>query len=169
MRTPLYHHTSPETALLVEDYPYGFRLRCKIRYWLEWSDKHGHRLVSQTSNPKKGDAWNKPKASTYASLGACMYRDDDGHVHHAAFDLHDPARAKAFVEDFPGAVTDLIRGAVIFKVRELEKGPRQWTIGGVAQPITDRDRETNARDLAAWRAVQAVLDGQRAHLEASDA
>lgn len=28
-------HTSPETAYVVDDYPYGFRLRCKIRYWIE--------------------------------------------------------------------------------------------------------------------------------------
>jgi hypothetical protein len=32
----LTDHTSPETAYLVEDYPYGFRLRCQIRYWLEY-------------------------------------------------------------------------------------------------------------------------------------
>ena len=73
-------HTSPETAYLVNDYPYGFRLRCKIRYWLEYKHGKGFRLVSQTSNPKRGDAWNKPKASTYARFGGCMYLNEEGHV-----------------------------------------------------------------------------------------
>jgi hypothetical protein len=45
----LFGHTSPETAYVVEDYPYGFRLRCKIRYWLEFKAKKGFRLVSQTT------------------------------------------------------------------------------------------------------------------------
>lgn len=74
-------HFSPETAFVVNDYPYGFRLRCKIRYWLEDHPKHGTRFVSQTTNPKKaGEVWNKPKASTYAHIAACMYLDENGHV-----------------------------------------------------------------------------------------
>jgi hypothetical protein len=74
-------HISPETAYIVDDYPYGFRLRCKIRYWLEYSPKHGFRLVSQTTNPKRpGEVWNKPKASTYARFGGAMYLDDENHV-----------------------------------------------------------------------------------------
>lgn len=76
----LRDHTTPETAYVVNDYPYGFRLRCKIRYWLEYKAKVGFRLVSQTSNPKRGDVWNKPKASTYAKFGGCMYLDEKGRV-----------------------------------------------------------------------------------------
>jgi hypothetical protein len=73
-------HVSPETAYLVEDYPYGFRLRCQIRYWLEYKPNHGVRFMSQTSNPKKGNIWNKPKGSTYARISACMYLDENDHV-----------------------------------------------------------------------------------------
>lgn len=73
-------HISPETAFVVDDYPYGFRLRCKIRYWLEFSPKHGFRFVSQTTNPKRGNVWNKPKKSTFARFGGAMYLDDAGHV-----------------------------------------------------------------------------------------
>src|SRR6516165_4444148 len=58
-------HISPETAYVVEDYPYGLRLRCRIRYWLEHTPKRGFRFWSQTTNPKRGNIWNKPKASTY--------------------------------------------------------------------------------------------------------
>lgn len=73
-------HVSPETAYLVEDYPYGFRLRCKIRYWLESSANKGVRFCSQTTNPKRGDTWNKPKASTYSRFGGAMYLNEENHV-----------------------------------------------------------------------------------------
>ena len=55
---------SPETAVVVNDYPYGFRLRTKIRYWKETKKGFGQRFVSQTLNPKTGQ-WNKPKAGNY--------------------------------------------------------------------------------------------------------
>jgi hypothetical protein len=75
-------HTSPETAYLVPDYPYGFRLRCQIRYWLDIHPRKGTRFVSQTTNPKvSGTVWNQPKASTYCSLGGAMILTDEGHVH----------------------------------------------------------------------------------------
>jgi hypothetical protein len=65
-------HTSAATAYIVNDYPYGFRLRCKIRYWLETTDR-GTRFCSQTTNPKKPTkVWNTPKRSTYVEVG-CMY------------------------------------------------------------------------------------------------
>lgn len=78
-------HISPETAYVVEDYPYGFRPRRKIRYWLDAHPKGGARLMSRTSNPKlPGPVWNKPKVSTYALFGGAMYLDDEGHAQWAA-------------------------------------------------------------------------------------
>ena len=73
-------YDSEENSYLVNDYPYGFSLRCKIRYWLEYSEKLGYRFCSQTSNPKKNDIWNKPKKSTYIYISACMYLDENDHV-----------------------------------------------------------------------------------------
>ncbi len=73
-------HISPETAYHVLDYPYGYQLRCQIRYWLEYAPKRGFRFMSQTSNPKKGNIWNKPKASTYSKFGGCMFLNDENHV-----------------------------------------------------------------------------------------
>lgn len=80
----LVGHVSPETAFVVADYPYGFKLRCQMRYWIESKPGYGQRFVSQTSNPKKpGLVWNKPKAGVYA-LVVVMYRDQDtGYVKHA--------------------------------------------------------------------------------------
>jgi len=79
--TILKGSTSQETAYLVTDYPYGFRLRCQIKYWLEYKKGKGIRFCSQTSNPKSNVLiWNKPKYSTYATISACMFLDDNSHV-----------------------------------------------------------------------------------------
>lgn len=53
MQTLPQVHTSPETASIIDDYPYGFRLRCTMRVWLEYRKGHGYRMMSQTTNPKK--------------------------------------------------------------------------------------------------------------------
>lgn len=97
-------HYSPETAYVVADYPYGFRLRCQIRYWLEVNNK-GTRLWSQTSNPKKdGLVWNKPKASTYSTVGA-MYLNDEDHVHWSGLSVYDMSKAKSYLDLYREGLT----------------------------------------------------------------
>ena len=108
MKTILKGHTTPETAYIVNDYPYGFRLRCKIRYWLEYKPGHGARLVSQTTNPKKpGEAWNKPKASTYCDLAACMYLNDEEHVAWSGLTFYaDYQKAVDFLQEYREGLTE---------------------------------------------------------------
>lgn len=100
-------HTSPETAYLVDDYPYGFRLRCQIRYWLEDHPTHGTRLVSQTSNPKlPGMVWNKPKPSTYAKFAGCMLLNGEGHITWTGLTEYSThAEAKAWYETYRAGLT----------------------------------------------------------------
>ena len=101
-------HTSPETAFVVDDYPYGFRLRCKIRYWLEYHPTRGFRFVSQTTNPKRsGEVWNKPKASTYCRFGGAMFLDENDHVHWAGLTPYsDGAEAKAWSDKYRDGVPE---------------------------------------------------------------
>ena len=75
---PLSGHDSPDTAYTATDYPYGYKLRTTIRYWIETKKAHGQRFVSQTVNPKTGH-WNKPKTSTYAPL-VFLALDDQDHI-----------------------------------------------------------------------------------------
>ena len=114
-------HTTPETAYLVADYPYGFKLRCQIRYWIEFTPKRGFRFMSQTSNPKQGGVWNKPKASTYARFGGAMYLDDNDHVQWTGLTEYcTAAEAAAFLEKYseavPAAGLELLKKWVTAKV-----------------------------------------------------
>jgi hypothetical protein len=114
-------HDSPETANVVEDYPYGFRLRCKIRYWIESKKGHGQRVVSQTTNPKKGDIWNKPKAGIYHTI-ALMYLDA-GHVEFAALSLYDSIEKveKVVAEHGEAAFADEWRSTALRYMRAYAK------------------------------------------------
>jgi hypothetical protein len=104
-------HVSPETAYVVADYPFGFRLRCQIRYWLEVHPKRGVRCLSQTSNPKRpGLVWNKPKASTYSRFAGALYLDEKGHVQHTGLtEYTDGKQAAAWRDTFGAGVPDASR------------------------------------------------------------
>lgn len=93
-------HTSPETAYVVNDYPYGFKLRCKIRYWLEYRKGKGFRFMYQTTDPRReGEVWNKPKASTYNSIGV-MYLDENSHTQWTAMSEHNTEGLEAWAAQF---------------------------------------------------------------------
>ncbi len=113
-------HTSPETGYLVEDYPYGFRLRCKIRYWLE-TNKKGTRFCSQTSNPKAaGLVWNKPKASTYSEFSGAMYLNEDGHVTWQGIGQYTGLpEMKKFLETFSENATNIKQLKTIVRYKEI--------------------------------------------------
>jgi hypothetical protein len=159
-KQPLYGHTSEATAYVVDDYPYGFRERTQIRYWLEHKPKKGWRFVSQTLNPKTG-RWNKPKASTYAEWGAAMYLDENGHVQWTGVGPYtDEQQFLTFVQAFPGADMRELRKVVPAKIQYVQgrlSGALVWKINNVAQPLTDADRERLHRELAIWEEVRALL------------
>ena len=119
-------NTSPETAFMVEDYPYGFLLRTRIRYWVETSDRYGQRFVSQTMNPKNGE-WNKPKASTYTSFVVLFVDESNGHLHWAGWHPYNGAEAlQKFVDEY-GAGLDVVSTArakallALFAAREARR------------------------------------------------
>jgi hypothetical protein len=97
MKTYIFNHTSLETALEVKDYPYGFRLRTSIFYWIESVPKKGDRFCSCTRNPKNG-LMNAPKKSTFSNIGV-MYSDEKGHIHwHGVTIYTKQDELKAFIE-----------------------------------------------------------------------
>jgi len=118
--TRLSGHVSAETAFIVDDYPYGFRLRCHIRYWIEYKPSHGFRFVSQTSNPKKaGIVWNKPKAGTYSKFGAVLMQGDtDGYITYTCLGIYTDAKEARTWFDKNGA----------FLVEEGRVDVEKWVI-----------------------------------------
>ena len=110
-------HYSAETAFVVNDYPYGFRLRCKIRYWLEVNSK-GTRFWSQTTNPKKHiEVWNAPKASTYSFVGV-MFLDEDCHTKWTGLSVYDVSKCREFLDTYGTGLTV----AQITLLEQLAKG-----------------------------------------------
>lgn len=159
----LLGHTSPETAYLVPDYPYGRKVRCRIRYWLERDDKRGWRFVSQTEHPTR-KIWNAPKASTYSKICAAMYLDEKGHVQCDRITEYDDAdRCLAFVKAHPLPVdhparTDMLAWAVgkATVAKRLAEGHAILSIGGVPQVPDEARREEAAKELEIWREIIAL-------------
>lgn len=163
-KTPLYGHTSEATAYVVDDYPYGFRERTKARFWLEMSPRKGWRFVQQTLKPHTSH-WNKPKASTYASLAAAMFLDDKGHVNWDGLsEYSDEKKILAFVRAFPGANMSGLRQIAPAKLeylRDILSGKRFWTINGVRQPLTESDIKRTQNEIEEWEEINVWLDQAR--------
>ncbi len=157
---PLYNHTNPGTAYLVDDYPYGFKARCRIRYWIESDPKKGFRFVSQTERPGTSH-WNAPKKSTYYAFGACMYLDENGHVQVRGLSEYATAEETlAFVRDFPGAELSRIRQWVTAKAAYVQgclDGRIVVRINGEVRPWTEADQERHRAELAIWRHAGRLL------------
>jgi len=97
---PLTGHVSAETAYVQADYPYGFKLRCQRRCWLERDARRGYRFCFQTTNPKKaGTVWNAPKKSTYTML-AVMGLDEENHVTWTGCSMYDFDKVQEFIAKF---------------------------------------------------------------------
>ena len=75
--TIIYNKDAADNAVTVENYPWGYKLKTKRKYWIE-TTKRGDRLCYQTLNPKTGK-WCAVKKSTYAGIKV-LYKNEDGHI-----------------------------------------------------------------------------------------
>lgn len=115
----LYGHTTQETAKKVEGYPWGFKLKTSIHYWVE-TTKHGDRFCHYTIDPRNGRKC-APKKDVYHTF-VYMYINDEGHVKFSAFtfnvllrDLR--ARVKEFTDIInPEQVSELQRSNVLKEI-----------------------------------------------------
>lgn len=165
-RQPLAGHTSPDTAYMIEDYPYG-RLRCKRKVWLEHNAKHGYRFVAQTENPKNG-RWNAPHKSTYIDVAACMYVDTDtGHVEWTGIGVYTSAgEALKFAQDFGR----LCEGALAFYLWAARKGKLAKafadgtafvTINNERRDMSDHEKEEHAKEAGVWAHVASLVKPEK--------
>ena len=157
---PLYGHHDVNTAYEVDDYPYSFKLRTKIRYWLEHAGKKGWRFVSQTLNPKTG-AWNKPKASTYTEFAANMFLDEKGHVTWTGLGQYsDAEEILEFIKHFPQSDMSVLKAFVPHKINfilEMGLGHRVMTINDVPKPLSEHEKDEYKQKLHAWLEIAKLL------------
>lgn len=151
-------HVSPETAYMVNDYPYGNK-RCRIRFWLEDGGKKGKRFVSQTENPKTL-VWNAPKKSTYGDIIGLIL-DEKGHVQQYGFGLmRDFSRfeecARLFPEEIPG-LRVYAKCAISYRERALA-GEVYFTVNGERREYTAGERERDEAKLQEAKDALAMLD-----------
>jgi hypothetical protein len=144
----LQGHTDEGTAYQVDDYPYSFRLRCKIRYWIETATKGAkrgqRRFVSQTTDARADNIWwNKPKASNYV-LMAVMYVDSAGQV------------------DWSG----------ISEYGLTPQADASWRLRGIYEQLTDAQRHeydkwmtVSRRDVEGWARWERIVADIAAHLQ----
>lgn len=93
-------HDTLDNAYVVADYPYGFTLRTKIRYWVETNERFGQRFVSQTLKPGT-DQWNRSKASTYTTFVVLFIDDTDNRLYWAGWNPYQgPAALREFIDRY---------------------------------------------------------------------
>ena len=68
----IYNAVDFDTAIEVDNYPWGFRLKTKVKYWVESNNK-GDRLIKQTLNPKT-NKWCAVKKSIYILMKITMLK-----------------------------------------------------------------------------------------------
>jgi len=91
-------HNSPESAYVINDYPFGRKLRCFKRVWVERTNKGSKkgcfRVMEQTTKREvnyikdqyetapvdKPELWNKPKAGRYGLLKILYIDPETGYV-----------------------------------------------------------------------------------------
>jgi hypothetical protein len=160
-RTPLYGHTSPETAYFIPDYPGGFRKRLERRDWIEYKKDKGYRWVYQTRE-KGSSRWNNPKASTYSSVLG-LYLDEKGHIQSMTIGYSGPSSYTDFLDLFTRLGRDqllsLLGGVTAYiaykkqEVRFNEKGETGMTINGEPVLAREGELERNQAELVKWEQV----------------
>jgi hypothetical protein len=148
---------------VVDDYPFGFRLRCKIRYWVEFTPKKGYRMWSQTTDPRKPvEFWNKPKATTYSLVAGNLYLDSQDHVQFGQLNEYsEAAQCAEFVEDFPKADFKVLKIWVFHKIKYcymMITGKAHWTINGEPKPTSDEDKGRHLDEVKIWLKLAKKLN-----------
>ena len=110
----IYGATDEESAHVVEGWPWGRRMRCTKRFWIE-TRKNGDRLCAQCTHPDKetgecSGRWCKPKKSTYTPGVIVLAQDVDGTMATetlGAYYRHPFSEIEAFIERHAGRLSDV--------------------------------------------------------------
>lgn len=119
-RQTIEEHTEGN-PLIVEDYPYGFRLRTKARYWIDTSKNKGQRVGFQTLNPKT-NLWNKVKYSTYSDLRVLYINLENSHIENEglSFEYDGLEELNKFLDNFEKVLTPYQKERILYLKAILE-------------------------------------------------
>jgi hypothetical protein len=149
---------------MIEDYPYG-RLRCRRRVWLENNPKHGFRFVSQTEHPTR-KVWNKPHASTYVNIAACLYLDEQGYVCWAGIhDYTEATEALDFAQTFGPRCEGSFRlcafaerhAIISYLVHRSGIGKAHVTINGAKQERSETQQTADLEESKVWLEIARLM------------
>ena len=134
-----------DSAAIAQDYPYGFKVRCKKAYWVEYREGMGYRAVTRTTNPRKENLiWNAPKMGTYHAVRIWVARDPDKstddenwlcflHFPHGGMDK-DFAAVKEFLMKYGSQMSEedmkRIKGYIIYSIKCSPNYYSNWLIPG---------------------------------------
>jgi hypothetical protein len=133
-----------ERPLIIENYPYGFRLKTKIAYWIE-TKKRQQRFCSKTLNPKT-NLWNKPKYSTYSDLIVLGKEKTTEHILNLGFSLaySNKEEYDTFITFLNGFETDYIKTFKKFAVAVFET--RKYIKFSVVDVTNETETERQKRE-----------------------
>ena len=154
-------HKSPETAYVIEDYPYG-RSRTQMRVWIDRDKKGRGRLMRQTLDPKTTGHWNKPKGSTYSDVMVAVF-NEDGHIANggASFSWRGENTLRPYAEKYGGHMSDEQKLDAALMVAYDELGAK-----GIPR---DEAKEIAFKHWAKQRKATGVSDAQQAKAKADKA
>lgn len=96
--------TLPQEEIVIDGYPWGFRLRTQMKYWVETTSR-GDRLCTQSLNPKTLK-WCAIKKSTYEDI-MILVCDNTGKVGTVRLNANDgESKIKAFTNAFMSLLND---------------------------------------------------------------
>lgn len=101
----------------VDNYPYGYRQRTQIRYWIETTNR-GQRFVRQTLNPKT-KKWNKPKKSTYSQI-MLIGLNEKNHVTYTSLSMYSTEEALKFKKNYEKYFSEYQKKEIINILKMLE-------------------------------------------------
>lgn len=151
----IYNKDSADNAVIVEDYPWGYKLKTKRKYWIE-TTKKGDRFCYQTLNPKT-NKWCAVKKSTYSAVKV-MYFDENDHVKTYSINLgySDAQAVYKFEKSIDVALLTKEQRMKICEAKAVNEvaSKTKWTITSNPQ----RSEEEQAKHDAEQEAVKDKLN-----------
>ena len=135
-----------ESAHVATNYPYG-RLRCEMRFWIEYKPGKGFRECMRSKNPKNG-TWNKTHVETYHEGLINYVEAETGHIKFARFSFYDKKFASEFYAAFESGLS--FEGKKMLKFWQFEHEAEQKIVGQINNDARREVLKMTLESLKKW-------------------